>query len=996
MAYNPFDDVIDQDPAYMAEGGGTRTGLVQPLTTDQGPRYISSGIAKAYSLLTPEEETLQEIERLKQLRELSSAQALQGTKFEEYAGQADLPSFVVQSPGIKERLDQAGYQPQSFKEGMSRIGQFFYGDQRKAFDKLSQGQELTQDDRNAIAFAPLDALDFIFPPVALTKLSKLGLKTVDDVLKASDDIPEITEVKNYFGGAGFVPEGVVRQAEKGEGLISSQTPPGKGVGTGQRYAETGLPKDVYFKSYIKPEQARDIEKLADILNKTSIEDMNKPLKQIMVDNNLNSLLRVESKVREKEKIVPAQFVKQTLKRYKMVPEEKINKLTEITTKQPFRGGQQDKEAIQKFLEESLESGKTFNFEKDMAKEIGMTNSKFATILFRNPSLKKLSKDLIEDTSSFSVEKFLKKNKDELGLTAINSRGNKNDRYEYLLFDGLIRSLSAQDVGLKSGATRRAKTEKFIDYVKENIPDWKNVFREELNNLAYVDQQRNVANKTIKEMFKDYAERFPEQFKNENLNEYLLQVSHNYPLREDLRVFKGGGADIDSVRLAPSRTNNVHHAKIEKEVTKLKNNIDKQGSASKAQMEKLKKLDQQAKELGTLIYTKIGDEYVAIGTEKAPGINTLVNSIEKYFQEISKRKGPGRVIKGEIIPLKFKEKQIKVKGKYGDVLEPRPFQKGGPVKMAIGGDPLMNMNQQQYSPDPAFDEDYFQQAVESGNLQAANIFNLFKVFKKPKVMATPSNIKQVEEANQAMPQAVPGSQEIAPMQPGRPDFFFKSFLLDQLNSKNAPKASTPQGWREFLIKGRNVPEAEMLDTGILQYLEDTEKFYPNKKITRDEIESLYDMSPLGNLEVRVKDSRRTVELDDVPVGENTRDFLDFNADQGRAKHKGAGRATIDAAADDYFEVVVNVPQLPGQEKAFINSGHFEEPNVLGFTRVGTYKNADDQPVAVIQEMQTDMLTEVRKEQERLSAMVKGLRRYRNKLVNDINNMPPQNTGYYENE
>ena len=328
--------------------------------------------------------------------------------------------------------------------------------------------------------------------------------------------------------------------------------------------------------------------------------------------------------------------------------------------------------------------------------------------------------------------------------------------------------------------------------------------------------------------------------------------------------------------------------------------------------------------------------------------------------------------------------------------PLNFKRGGPVKMALGGDPLANMNQQQFTPDPAFDEDYFQQAVDSGNLQAANIFNLFKVFKKPKVMATPSNIKKVEEANQAMPQAVPGSQQIAPMQPGRPDFFFKSFLLDQLNSKNAPKASTPQGWREFLIKGRNVPEAEMLDTGILQYLEDTEKFYPNKKITREEIESLYDMSPLGNLEVRVKDSRRTVELDDVPVGENTRDFLDFNADQGRAKHKGAGRVEIDNAADEYFEVVVNVPQLPGQEKVFINSGHFEEPNVLGFTRVGTYKNVDNQPVAVIQEMQTDMLTEVRKEQERLSAMVKALRRYRDKLVNEINNMPPQNTGYYENE
>lgn len=324
-------------------------------------------------------------------------------------------------------------------------------------------------------------------------------------------------------------------------------------------------------------------------------------------------------------------------------------------------------------------------------------------------------------------------------------------------------------------------------------------------------------------------------------------------------------------------------------------------------------------------------------------------------------------------------------------DPFAFAKGGPVKMAMGGDPLQNLNQQQYSPDPAFDEDYFQQAVDSGNLQAANIFNLFKVFKKPKVMATPSNIKQVEEANQAMPQPVPGSQEIAPMQPGRPDFFFKSFLLDQLNSKNAPKASTPQGWREFLIKGRNVPEAEMLDTGILQYLEDTEKFYPNKKITREEIENLYDMSPLGNLEVRVKPVRGYPEGENVP-----QESFEFFADQGTQKHRGVGNAEIDNAAEEYFEVVVNVPNLPGQERAYVNSAHFSEPNVLGFTRVGTYKNNAGEKVAVIQEMQTDMLTEVRKEQERLFAMVNNLKRQRAQKVENINRADPSYRQYEENE
>jgi len=311
-----------------------------------------------------------------------------------------------------------------------------------------------------------------------------------------------------------------------------------------------------------------------------------------------------------------------------------------------------------------------------------------------------------------------------------------------------------------------------------------------------------------------------------------------------------------------------------------------------------------------------------------------------------------------------------------------FKRGGAVRMAIGGDPLQNLNQQQYSPDPAFDEDYFQQAVESGNLQAANLLNLFKVFKKPKAMATPSNIQMVKDANKVLPESIPGGQQVAPLQAGKQDFYFKSYLLDQLADPNAPKASSPQGWIDYLQKGKKVPESELLDTGIVQYLEDTEKFYPGKKITRQEIQDLYDTSPLGNIEVRVKDARPTIELSDVPPGENTRDYLDFYANQGKAKHKRAGNAQIDEGAENYFEVVVNVPSLPGQEKAFFESSHYGEPNVLGFTRVGTYKNAGNETVAVIQEMQTDMLTEVRKEQERLTAMLSHLKKRRADLEDSI--------------
>ena len=52
-----YDDVIEDDPAYQSQ-----------------PGPISNLIFKAYQALTPEQDTLDEIEKNKQLRSLSKAQ----------------------------------------------------------------------------------------------------------------------------------------------------------------------------------------------------------------------------------------------------------------------------------------------------------------------------------------------------------------------------------------------------------------------------------------------------------------------------------------------------------------------------------------------------------------------------------------------------------------------------------------------------------------------------------------------------------------------------------------------------------------------------------------------------------------------------------------------------------------------------------------------------------------------------------------------------------
>ena len=106
MAYNPFDDVILDDPAYMANGGPLprpKIGIEFPKapqqeeekpfipqrsvipqqrvdTTDQEIfRPFATAIARGYKLLTPEQETLDQIEKDQQLRSLATAQAVKGT-----------------------------------------------------------------------------------------------------------------------------------------------------------------------------------------------------------------------------------------------------------------------------------------------------------------------------------------------------------------------------------------------------------------------------------------------------------------------------------------------------------------------------------------------------------------------------------------------------------------------------------------------------------------------------------------------------------------------------------------------------------------------------------------------------------------------------------------------------------------------------------------------------------------------------------------------------
>jgi hypothetical protein len=153
--------------------------------------------------------------------------------------------------------------------------------------------------------------------------------------------------------------------------------------------------------------------------------------------------------------------------------------------------------------------------------------------------------------------------------------------------------------------------------------------------------------------------------------------------------------------------------------------------------------------------------------------------------------------------------------------------------------------------------------------------------------------------------------------------------------------------------------------------------PIKKITKQELTDYYEMSPIGNIEIKVKADLTNEEI----TNPGYRNYV------GRPRHQNSGSQPLDRIGTNYREIVVNSGPLPGDKKPFVESGHFNENNVLGFTRVANYNQPDGTRVAVIQEMQTDMLTKVRKEQERLNALLKRIENIKATAAREIQSGDP---------
>tara|TARA_B100001063_G_scaffold233373_1_gene249513 strand:- start:2878 stop:7260 length:4383 start_codon:yes stop_codon:yes gene_type:complete len=1049
MAYNPFDDVIENDPAYMQTGGELQRSVLPQRRVNyvddgqsermaeiaRGPvNFIGDIFAQTMGRIAENMVNPEAAERGRQKNEINK----------EIANYYNVVPQQITPAMNEDYFKKFGkeYQQLNFQEGINSGLNFFLEDAIKGSQAIQSGEkrftDLPGNQKLGVGLLPLEFWLGGFGRKAaqgvgnevLSKYKDMPLGELVANPQARQEIPEVVaEVENQYPIL-ITQQQRVMPVDQTPGVAMAQE---TGIGLA---SSTPIKQQVknkitnYFENNPSPtSRTRLMEELGLSDNKSLVKSL---FNEKTIDSDLkkySSLLMDEVDLRAKEKITEGfEKLKDVEGPLSTMQIENISGVSRVLLNRHFVANRKN----------SLEKNIISPEQADFFDSIFVKGQEGRTIN-RDKKVSEMKKDLIANPEkqgqkgSYYLDNYgltkstlsIAKNTDP-EIYALTTRVNKKgvpvefgDSEKMSI--GKIRNildLQADDVDVSIITDLYRGTKNIEDYTpdqflglfKKQNPNYKNTRFYKNTKKKYKeleDDRLKAQNKGFK--FFDTVRKDPKYgkyLKDSDRLQFGFQKAHAFPIDETTQMGRFENmAQMSDMIFVSDMTSNVRlQNRFDPDLIEIarlgsKENMDRLATIPtngdlKAMGINLPKIIERLKEYGINVLPEEFQNMRQLIFGKDKGIVEQINKLYQKFdtgsvipigktnyglvgknpKKISPEKRLNNLKKRFMEILDDQVLYEKTNGKKGKPIMRTPkkddmeggfikgLQDGGevkPVRMAMGGDPLQNINQQQFSPDPAIDQDYFQEAVDSGNLQAFNPTKIFRLFQKTDAVYTPKKLPDAVDTQQIAPPGttLPTTQTVQPE-----DFAFQSFTLNKINDAQAPKAGTSEAWKQYLYgggQGGKAPESEMFDSGLEQYLDDFSKYYPNQKITKQQLNDYYEMSPIGNIEIKVKGDLTNEEI----TNPGYREYV------GGPRHRNEGNQPLDEVGTNYREIVVNSGPLPGDKKPFVESGHFRENNVLGFTRVANYTQPDGKSVAVIQEMQTDMLTKVRKEQERLQAFLK---------------------------
>jgi hypothetical protein len=326
--YSPYDQVIFDDPAYLTDPEKAKEQI------QEETRGIADIIARtagpiAGLVTDPEgyQQTLDQEQRNKQILEQLGITNRQLTRDE------------------LERAKAAGYDPLTPVQALGKISGFLYSDLVKGSENIRSGvdyYDLPENERMGVAMGLIDLADIALLPAVFKKLATIGvkkfggktnLKTIAQDPEIQKEFPAETQEILSITGGGFVPEGVMREADMG--------------GSGGFTPRSGV--SIEQQKRLKAQEEETL-KLAEILKKDLDEDKNLTMQQLVEKYNLQG---ITLKGRKDLKKTSNEILKRE------VPELYKTRTAQSQKNIGLQKGKAGDEQLLEYLQKKRESGEKF-------------------------------------------------------------------------------------------------------------------------------------------------------------------------------------------------------------------------------------------------------------------------------------------------------------------------------------------------------------------------------------------------------------------------------------------------------------------------------------------------------------------------------------------------------------------------------------------------------------------------------------------------------------